>query len=174
MTLRMAVGDRDHFEGPADVRMVLVEYGDYECPHCGAAYPVLKRVRRTLEHELGFVFRNFPLSEMHPHALQAAEAAEAAGAQGKFWEMHDLLFDNQNALGRSHLNRYAAQLGLDLKRFEAELDSHVHLDRIREDIGSGVRSGVNGTPTLFINGARYEEMVTVPLLIAALKGAPVR
>src|SRR5258706_424896 len=100
MSLRLPVGERDHIHGPSEARVTLVEYGDYECPHCGAAFPVLKRVEQLLGDELRFVFRNFPLSEMHPHALQAAEAAEAAAAQGKFWNMHDLIFDNQRALGR--------------------------------------------------------------------------
>ncbi len=174
MSLRLPVGERDHIHGPNGARVTLVEYGDYECPHCGAAFPVLKRVEQLLGDELRFVFRNFPLSEMHPHALQAAEAAEAAAAQGKFWNMHDLIFDNQRALGRAHLSDYAGRLGLDLPRFERDLDTHTYLKHIEEDFNSGVRSGVNGTPTLFINGARYEDEVTVPLLVAALKGAPVR
>src|SRR6187402_2647073 len=115
--LTMPVGARDHVQGPAEAPVTLVEYGDYECPHCGRAYPIVKAVQKRLGTQLRFVFRNFPLSNAHPNA----EAAEAAAAQGKFWEMHDLLFEHQDALEREDLLRYAADLGLDVKRFRSEL-----------------------------------------------------
>jgi protein-disulfide isomerase len=174
LSLKPAVSERDHVAGPSNARITLVEYGDFECPHCGAAFPILKRIERQFSADLRFVFRHFPLSETHPHALQAAEAAEAAGAQGKFWPMHELLFENQNELGRVHLLRYAKHLGLDLEAFERDLEAHTFLAHIRDDLESGIHSGVNGTPTLFINGIRYDDRVAFPALVAALEGAAVR
>lgn len=154
--LSLPVSDRDHAQGAAGAIVTLVEYGDYECPHCGRAYPIVKEVQRRLGAQLRFVFRNFPLQEIHPHAGHAAEAAEAAGAQGRFWEMHDLIFEHQRALDDRHLFDYAAQLGLDEPRFQRDFASHAHAARVREDFLSGVRSGVNGTPTFFINGLRHD------------------
>jgi protein-disulfide isomerase len=154
--LTPAVSSRDHVQGPADAPVTLVEYGDYECPHCGRAYPIVKAVERRLGPRLRFVFRNFPLTTSHPHAEHAAEAAEAAAAQGRFWEMHDILFQHQGALDDESLARYAESLGLDRARFERELASGAYEARVREDFASGVRSGVNGTPTFFIDGRRYE------------------
>jgi protein-disulfide isomerase len=151
--------------------VTLTEYGDYECPHCGAAYPIVQEVRRALGPELRFVFRHFPLSQAHPHAQRAAEAAEAAGAQGEFWGMHDLLFQNQDALEDSDLLRYAVSLKLDGERFARELSAGVHTDRVRRDFRSGVRSGVNGTPTFFINGVRHDASWDLPTLLAALEAA---
>jgi protein-disulfide isomerase len=148
-----------------------VEYGDYECPYCGAAYPVLQEVRRLLGDDLRFVFRNFPLTQAHPHAQRAAEAAEAAAAQGEFWGMHGRLFENQDALEEADLLRYAAALGLDAERFTRELSAGVHRDRVRRDFRSGVRSGVNGTPTFFINGVRHDGPSDLPTLLAALEAA---
>jgi protein-disulfide isomerase len=150
------VSSRDHAEGPADAPVTLVEYGDYECPHCGRAYPIVKAVQRRLGPQLRFVFRNFPLANSHPHAQHAAEAAEAAAAQGRFREMHDALFENQEALDDESLARYAEAIGLDRARFERELAGGTYATRVREDFTSGVRSGVNGTPTFFIDGRRYE------------------
>jgi len=150
------VSSRDHAQGPADAPVTLVEYGDYECPHCGRAYPIVKAVQRRLGPKLRFVFRNFPLTSSHPNAAHAAEAAEAAGAQGRFWEMHDALFEHQTALDDESLARYAAAIGLDRARFERELASGTYEARVREDFASGVRSGVNGTPTFFIDGRRYD------------------
>lgn len=150
------VSERDHVAGPADAPITLVEYGDYECPHCGRAYPIVKAVQRSLGSRLRFVFRNFPLTEAHPHAEHAAEAAEAAGAQGKFWEMHDVIFENQDALEDADLVQYAGSLGLDADRVASELAAEVWAKRVREDFRSGVRSGVNGTPTFFLNGLRYD------------------
>jgi protein-disulfide isomerase len=154
--LVLPVGERDHSEGPADAQATLVEYGDYECPFCGQAYPIIKAVQRHLGRRLRFVFRNFPLSEMHPHALKAAMAAEAAGAQGRFWPMHDLLYENQGALDERSLARYAESLRLDVERFRTELREETYASRVHEDFMSGVRSGVNGTPTMFVNGVRHD------------------
>ena len=160
----------DHVRGPEDAPL-LVEYGDYECPYCGAAYPIVQEVRRALGPNLRFVFRHFPLSQAHPHAQRAAEAAEAAGAQGEFWKMHDLLFQNQDALEDADLLRYAVSLKLDGERFTRELSSGLHADRVRRDFRSGVRSGVNGTPTFFINGVRHDAPWDLPTLTAALEAA---
>ncbi|HEY3207952.1 MAG TPA: DsbA family protein [Gaiellaceae bacterium] len=165
--------DRDHIQGPADARVTLVEYGDYECPYCGAAYPIIKEVQSRMADRLRFVFRNFPISTSHPHAEQAAEAAEAAASQGKFWEMHDLLYENQEHLDDADLHRYADQLGLDVGVFDEELAEHVHAERVREDFMSGVRSGVNGTPTFYINGARHDGGYQLDELLAALEDSAV-
>jgi protein-disulfide isomerase len=169
--LTLPVGTRDHVQGPADAAVTLVEYGDYECPHCGRAYPIVQQVQRRLGSRLRFVFRNFPLSEGHPHAQHAAEAAECAAAQGRFWEMHDMLFEHQGALLDRHLVDYATTLGLDRGRFEGELHAHTHKARVREDFMSGVRSGVNGTPTFFINGVRFDDAWDVDTLTDALTTA---
>jgi protein-disulfide isomerase len=167
--LTLPVGDRDHIQGSVDAPLTLVEYGDYECPHCGRAYPVVKDVQRRLGKQLRFVFRNFPISTLHPHAEHAAEAAEAAGAQKHFWEMHDALFEHQSALDDRHLSGYAAAIGLDVPRFDRELGSHAHAQRVREDFLSGARSGVNGTPTFFINGIRHDDSWDADTLTQALK-----
>jgi protein-disulfide isomerase len=167
--LTLPVSERDHVLGPATAAVTLVEYGDYECPYCGAAHPSVLQVRQTLGDDLRFAFRHFPLSQIHRHALPAAEAAEAAGAQGKFWEMHDLLFANQHALELDHLLGYAAALGLDLDRFALELAQHTHEPRIREDFMSGIRSGVNGTPTFFVNGVRHNGGYDPESLLAAIR-----
>jgi len=169
--LRFPVTERDHAQGPPDAPVTLVEYGDYECPHCGRAYPIIKDVQLRLGDRLRFVFRNFPLSEAHPHAEHAAEAAEAAGSQGKYWEMHDTLFEHQHALGDRQLVNYAAALDLDVARFENELTSHVHARHVRADFLGGIRSGVNGTPTFFINDVRHDDDWDVETLTAALESA---
>lgn len=153
--LTLEVSERDHIQGPVTATITLVEYGDYECPLCGEAYPMVKRLQKQLGERLRFAFRNFPLTTAHPHAQNAAEAAEAAAGQDRFWEMHDLLFENQKHLGESHLIRYARRLGLDETRLQRELSEHTHASRVREDFMSGIRSGVNGTPTFFINGVHY-------------------
>ena len=150
-----------------------MEYGDYECPYCGEAYPVVEELQRVLGDRLRFVFRHFPLTKMHPHALGAAEAAEAAGAQDMFWEMHDLLYENQDALDDEDLVRYAKELRLDVPRFVKEMEAHTHAERVREDFSSGVRSGVNGTPTFFINGARHDGPFNLESLMAAIEEADV-
>jgi protein-disulfide isomerase len=154
--LTIPISGRDHIRGPANAPVALLEYGDYECPYCGAAYPVVEELRHKLENILQFAYRHFPLSQIHPHAHIAAESAEAAGAQGKFWAMHDALFTHQDALDLNHLILYARAIGLDTETFRHELTTHVHAARVREDFMSGVRSGVNGTPTFFINGLRYD------------------
>jgi protein-disulfide isomerase len=150
------VSERDHATGPADAPVTLVEYGDYECPYCGMAYQVVKSAQRELGKQLRFVFRNFPLAEAHPHARNAAQAAEAAAAQGKFWEMHDALFEHQEALEAEDIIGYAKSLGLDMVKFTKDLQDATYAKRVRDDFRSGVKSGVNGTPTFFINGSRYE------------------
>jgi protein-disulfide isomerase len=169
--LTLPVGERDHVQGPADAPVTLVEYGDYECPYCGRAYPIVKALQARLGDRLRFVFRNFPLTTAHPHAERAAEAAEAAAAHGRFWEMHDRLYEHQRALDDSHLERYAADVGLDVARFTGELEAGHHRARVREDFLSGVRSGVNGTPTFFINGVRHDDSYAPEVLLAALERA---
>ena len=166
--LVLPVGERDHIQGLSDAQATLVEYGDYECPFCGQAYPIIKAVQRRLGSRLRFVFRNFPLTEMHPHAQKAAMAAEAAGAQGQFWPMHDLLYENQDALDERSLARYAESLRLDVERFRSELRAETYASRVHEDFMSGVRSGVNGTPTMFVNGVRHDGPWDAESLTAAL------
>ena len=163
--------DRDHIQGPADAALTLVEYGDYECPYCGAAYPIVKELQARMGDRLRFVFRNFPISTSHPHAEQAAEAAEAAAAQSRFWEMHDLLYENQRRLRDQDLHAYAEQLGIDVERFDKDLAEQVHAPRVREDFMSGVRSGVNGTPSFYVNGARHDDSYDFETLLAALERA---
>jgi len=150
------VGPDDHTAGPAEAPITLVEYGDFECPYCGAAYPVVHAIRKSLGAELRFVFRNFPLREAHPHAEHAAEAAEAAAAEGKFWEMHDQLFEHQDALDDDDLAAYAGAIGMDAERVTRALEEGTYASRVRKHFTSGVRSGVNGTPTFFINGVRWD------------------
>jgi protein-disulfide isomerase len=163
--------ERDHIQGPADAPVTLVEYGDYECPYCGRAHPIIKQVQERLGDRMRFVFRNFPITTAHPRAEPAAEAAEAAGAQDRFWEMHDLIYVGQPRLSDADLRGYAEQVGLDLERFDRELANHTYADRVREDFMGGVRSGVNGTPSFFINGARYDDPYDVDTLTAALERA---
>jgi protein-disulfide isomerase len=165
--------ERDHIQGPAHAAVTLVEYGDYECPYCGAAYPIIKEVQARMGDRLRFVFRNFPITTSHPHAEQAAEAAEAAAIRDRFWEMHDLLYENQKRLRDEDLLGYAEKLGLDVVAFERELAEHVHTARVREDFMSGVRSGVTGTPTFYINGVRHDDSYDVETLISALERAAV-
>jgi len=161
--------ERDHIEGPANAALTLVEYGDYQCPYCGAAYPEVKKVQKELGSELRFVFRNFPLTNMHEHAMNAAETAEAASAQGKFWPMHDFLYEHQATLGDPGVTLgYAKKLGLDTQRFEREIAQHMYQKRIKDDFMSGVRSGVNGTPTFYVNGVRHDGDAVAKALIEAL------
>jgi protein-disulfide isomerase len=145
----------DHVQGPEDAPYTLVEYGDYECPDCGRLYLIVRDLQRDIGSRLRIVFRQYPLSGVHPHAQQAAEAAEAAGAQGKFWEMHALLFERQQALRTNDLIRYAEELGLDVERFRRELKNETHRERVRSDFLAGVENGVYGTPGLFLNGVRH-------------------
>lgn len=146
----------DHVAGPARAGVTLVEYGDYECPHCGAAHGVVDALQRHFRKTLRFVYRHFPLAEIHPHARHAAEAAEAAGAQGQFWAMHDLLFTHQQALSDADLARYAATAGAEPAAVRQALVEHTYAERVAADFRGGILSGVNGTPTFFINGLRYD------------------
>ncbi len=168
-TLKPPVGPRDHIEGSADAPVTLVEYGDYECPHCRQVAPVVEQVQERFGERVRYVFRHFPITTMHPGAQLAAEAAEAAGAQGKFWEMHDLLFEHEGPVRIEHLIEYAATLELDVEQFEHELTAQVHADRVREDFLSGVRSGANGTPAFFLNGVRYDGPWDLDSLIAEIE-----
>ena len=170
-TLTQPVSSQDHAEGPADAALTLVEYGDYQCPYCGAAYPVVKRLQKTLGKKLRFVFRNFPLTQIHPYALIAAEAAEAAALQGKFWEMHDLLFEQQTLLKPEIIPLWAKEIGLNVEQFGSDIEQDVVEKRIKDDRQSGIRSGVNGTPTFFINGARHDGPHDYDSLLAALQPA---
>ncbi len=168
-SLTQPVSARDHAQGPAKAPLTLVEYGDYQCPYCGAAYLVVKRLQKALGKKLRFAFRNFPLTQAHPYALIAAEAAEAAALQEKFWPMHDLLFEEQAFLKPDILPTWAKKAGLNLKQFENDIRQGVVEKRIKEDRQSGIRSGVNGTPTFFINGARYDGPPDYASLLAALE-----
>ena len=164
------VDDRDHVLGPATAPVTLVEYGDYECPYCGRLHPVIAVLRKRLGDRLRFVFRHFPLDSVHPHARRAAEAAEAAGAQGRFWEMHDLLYENQDDLGDDALIRLASELGLDTELFEQDLAERRYASRVREDRLGGERSGVDGTPALFVNGVRHQGRLDLESLLAVVEG----
>jgi protein-disulfide isomerase len=167
--LKPAVNSNDHVQGPGTAFLELVEYGDYQCPHCGHAYPIIKKVQRQLGADLKFVFRNFPLSEIHPDAFNAAVAAEAAGLQGKFWEMHDIIFENQRALDIESLFLYAAKAGLNLGLFKDDIQKTGIISKVEQDFESGIRSGVNGTPSFFINGKKYNESWEAAELIQYLK-----
>ena len=169
--LTVPVSERDHIQGSITAAVTLVEYGDYECPYCALAYPVVKEIQRQLGPNLRFVFRHFPVTQIHPHARHAAEAAEAAAAQGKFWHMHEMLFEHQDALDDEHLLHYAAALGLDTERFKWELQNHVFAYRVDEDTESGRHSRVSGTPTFFINGIRHDDTYTLDVLLPAVRRA---
>jgi protein-disulfide isomerase len=172
MSLVNPVSAADHAQGADDAKVTLVEYGDYQCPYCGAAYHVIKAVQKRMGARLRFVFRNFPLNQAHPYAELAAEAAEAAGAQGKFWEMHDALYENQAQLGQPFIETLVKRLQLDASQFETDLQTRKFQAHVKRDFMGGVRSGVNGTPGLFINGERYDESWEEASLGAALlKGA---
>jgi protein-disulfide isomerase len=170
-TLTVPVGPDEWSDGPEDAPVTFVEYGDFECPHCASMEPVLQELRRLAGPGMRFVYRHFPLTSSHPHAQSAAEAAEAAGAQGAFWPMHDALFANQQALTDRDLVGYAAALGLDADAVATALASHTYEPNVREDFMSGVRSGVSGTPTFFINGVRYDGEYTLDALARAVQKA---
>jgi protein-disulfide isomerase len=167
--LSTPVTERDHAEGSADAPITLVEYGDYQCPYCRLAYPVVKELQKKLGKNLRFVFRNFPLTQAHPLAEIAAQVAEAAATLGKFWPMHDVIYENQNELSPDALAAWAKDLGLDEKKMEAALNSPAIAKRIKEDRMSGIRSGVNGTPTFFINGARHDGAPDYASLLEAVE-----
>ncbi|HEY2275254.1 MAG TPA: thioredoxin domain-containing protein [Steroidobacteraceae bacterium] len=169
--LAVPVDPSDHTLGPEHAPVVVVEYGDFECPTCKQAAPSVRLLLERFASRVRVAFRHFPLEEAHPHALAAAEAAESAGEQGKFWEMHDLLFARQDHLAARHLNSYAEQLGLDMARFTAEMDDHVYIQRIREHQDSGRRSRVRGTPGFFVNGRIQDVSFGLERLFDAVGGA---
>ena len=171
MEYTVPVEGRDHIQGSIHAPITLLEYGDFECPHCAATYPILKAIQQQLGDNLCFAYRNFPLANVHPHAEQAAQAAEAAAAQDSYWEMHDLLFENQDALDIASLQRYAQALRLNTKSFIDELLAGIYSPRVREDFVYGIRGGVNGTPTLFINGSRYDGVPNVEDLLTVMASA---
>jgi protein-disulfide isomerase len=154
--LRIPVSETDHVQGAVIAPITLVEYGDYECPHGGAAHPMVKRLQEAMGDNLRFVFRNFPITELHRHALSAAMTAEFGAAKGRFWEVHDDLFENQRRLGATLYDTIATKLDLPVSELHDALERAIFEDKIRGDFDGGVRSGVNGTPTFFINGARYD------------------
>jgi protein-disulfide isomerase len=154
--LTPAVNSHDHISGNPEAALELVEYGDYECPYCGAAYPIVKDIQERLGKVLRFIFRNFPLSKIHQHAFIAAIATEAAALHNKFWEMHDIVFENQKALEMENILHLAETIGLDSDQFEFDLTEKSLLNKVRKDFESGLRSGVNRTPTFYINGEKFD------------------
>ena len=172
--LKIPVGPEDHSQGGENAEHTLVEYGDYECSYCGRAYPIVKLLQRHFGKNLRFVFRNFPLTQLHPRAESAAESAEFAASKGKFWEMHDLLYENQTQLGAALYEELSEQLGLSAPQLREALATKEFLPRVRADFAGGVRSGVNGTPTFFINGLRHDGPWDFEDLRTAIEEAPVR
>jgi protein-disulfide isomerase len=169
--LVLPVGVRDHAQGSRNAIVTLLEYGDFECAHCAETFRVVKEITRWLRGELYYVFRHFLAANNYANALAAAEAAEAAGAQGRFWEMHDWLCEHSVTIRDPHLKDYAQELGLDVERFERERREHTHIEKVREDFTSGIASGVTRTPTFFINGVRHRDEVDVDSLLAAIEEA---
>jgi formate-nitrite transporter family protein len=161
----------DHVDGPERPELELVMYGDFQCPYCTAAYPIVRRIRDRLAGRLLFAFRHFPLREIHPDAERAAEAAEAAAAQGAFWQMHDRMYESRGALSRESLIGYAGELGLDSGRVAAELDSEVHRPRVQRDLDSGIASGVMGTPAFFVGGHLHSGSFDAASLTTALEAS---
>jgi protein-disulfide isomerase len=170
-SLKVPVTSADHSQGPENAPLTVVEYGDYQCPGFGQAYPIVKQIQKHFGKRLRFVFRNFPLNESHPEAESAAETAEFAGARGKFWQMHDALYENQDRLGVELYGTLAKKLGLSQPDLEASLEAGTRSERVRADFSGGVRSGVNGTPTFYINGIRHEASFDFETLSAALQHA---
>jgi protein-disulfide isomerase len=169
--LTVPVSERDHSQGPADATVTLVQYGDYECPYTRQSTTGVRAIQQQLGDKLRFVYRNFPLVQIHPHALHSAEAAEAADAQGKFWEMHDYIFHHQHTLEDSDLRRFAEAVGLNVAQYDQDMAAHSHLARIEADVESGVESGVGGTPTFYINGARHDGSWEQEVLLSAIERA---
>jgi len=167
--LTVPVGEHDHIQGPASAAITLVEYGDFECPYCRAAVPIVQELQQLLGDQLRFVFRHFPLTGLHPHAQHAAEAAEAAAVEGKFFEMHAALYAHQDALDDEHLGQYAADLDLDPTRIRRAIRAHTYAGRVLEDVESGLASGARGTPTFFLDEIRYDGIVGVRQLLAAIR-----
>ena len=168
MNLSVVVGKGDHALGPEDAPVTVVEYGDYQCPYCADMHPMIKSIAKSMGTQMRFVFRHMPLIEMHPYAQHAAEAAEAAGAQGKFWEMHDAILQQQSELGSDLLHQLAIKLKLDIEQFASDLDARRFRPRVKRDFMGGMRSGVAGTPTFFINGKRYEGPLNQAALLSAI------
>jgi protein-disulfide isomerase len=154
--LSIPVGPEDHSRGPLDAKLTLVEYGDYQCLYCGQAHPILEKLLTTFADSMRLVFRNLPLADVHPYAEASAEVAEAVGRQGKFWEIHDTLFENQSDLSAEALLRYVADVGADVKTVTKEIADGGPRQRVEADFESAIRSGANGTPTFFVNGMRYD------------------
>ena len=169
--LRVPVNTRDHVSGGRNAMVTLVEYGDYQCPHCAAAQPNVRRVQVQFGERLALVYRHFPLTEIHPDALVAAETAEFAGEHGRFWEMHEAIFQNQGLLSQTMLFALASTLGLSQVDLRDAINRGRYLGKINEDFMGGIRSGVNGTPTFFINGERYNGAYLAPDLINAINAA---
>ncbi len=169
--LKPPVGPGDHIQGNKKAPVTLVEYGDYECPYCGQAYPVVKQIQKHFGNQLLFAFRNFPLTQVHPYAEMAAETAEFAADSDRFWEMHDLIYENQSSLSPEFLLELAQSLELSVKDLEVAIAKKKYAPKIEKDVMSGVRSGVNGTPTFFINGQRYNGPFDFEDLVAAIDAA---
>jgi formate-nitrite transporter family protein len=163
------ISAEDHIDGPDRAELELVMYGDFQCPYCTAAFPIVHRIRDQLVGRLIFAFRHFPLRRIHPDAEGAAQAAEAAAAQGAFWQMHDRMYESRGALGREDLIHYATELGLDADRFTTELDSGIHAPRVQRDVDSGLASGVTGTPAFFVGGRQHPGSFDAQSLTAALE-----
>jgi protein-disulfide isomerase len=165
------VNRTDHVKGPASASVELVEYGDFECPHCAAAYPIVKEIESVFGKSLKFGFRHFPLREVHPYAEIAAVAAEAAGRQNKFWNMHDMIYEHQSELDVQALLQFAEDLNLDIVQFEKDMRNGELIEKVEADFESGIRSGVNGTPSFFINGFRYNGAYDFDSLASAIRHA---
>jgi protein-disulfide isomerase len=170
-TLKAPLTPLDHTLGPADAPVTMVEYGDYECPHCGAAHPIVKLVLKHFGDKILFAFRHFPLTQAHPNAETAAESAEFCGAHGRFWEMHDGIYENQDRLGLPLLFALVNSLGLSEAALREALVNGTYEDKVRNDFLSGVRSGVNGTPTFFINGRRHDGAFAFGDLVSAVEAS---
>ena len=168
MSFTVPIAKSDHWLGPENAPVTLLEYGDYQCPYCADMHPMIKSIARSMGAQLRFVFRHMPLSDVHPFAQYAAEAAESAGVQGKFWGMHDAIYEHQPDLGNDLLHQLAIALALDVPRFDADLAAHRYRPRVKRDFMSGMRSGVAGTPTFFINGKRYEGVLDRASLLSAV------
>jgi protein-disulfide isomerase len=168
MNLSVAVGKGDHALGPEEAPVTLVEYGDYQCPFCADMQPMIKAIAKSMGSQMRFVFRHMPLLEMHPYAQHAAEAAESAAAQGKFWEMHDAIYRRQSDLGSDLLHQLAVQLKLNIEQFDADLDARRYRPRVKRDFMGGMRSGVASTPAFFINGKRYDGALDQASLLSAV------
>ena len=169
--LKPPVSEQDHVTGNLQSPVILVEYGDFQCPHCGAAYPIVKQIVKDYKERMAFVFRHFPLAEAHPYAQAAAVASEAAANQGKFWQMHALIFENQHMLGVEMLLQLAESLKLDMKKFEHDFKDPKLFKKVEDQFESGILSGVNGTPSFYINGTKYNDSYDYDSLTKAIDQA---